>query len=81
MHTPVYAALLNIGSNPLIGLIVLALIVGVVVYFAVKLLAFASFIDEKFKQLAIWLIYAVGAIIVVDRALQVLFGISIFNGG
>ncbi len=60
-------------------MIILVLIVGIVVYFAIKLLAFATFIDEKFKQFAIWLIYAVAVIIVFSEALKVIFGISLFG--
>lgn len=75
---PVFAALINVGDNPLIGLIVLVVIVGIAVYFAVMLLGFATFIDAKFKQFAIWLIYAVAVIIVVQRALAVIFGITLF---
>lgn len=77
MLNPTYAAIFNVGNSPLIGLIILVLIVGVVVYFAVKLLNFATFIDGKFKQFAVWLIYVVAILIVLNRALEVFFGYSL----
>lgn len=77
LTNPTYAAIFNIGNSPLIGLIILCIIVGIVVYFAVKLLDFATFIDGKFKQFAIWLIYVVAILIVLNRALEVFFGYSL----
>lgn len=71
------AAIFNIGGSPLVGLIILALIVGIVVYFALKLLDFATFIDGKFKEFAKWLIYVVAVLIVLNRALEVFFGVSL----
>ena len=74
------AALINIGDNPLIQLLLLVIIVGIAVYIAIFLLNFATFIEGKFKQAAVFLIYAIGIIIVLDKALEVIFGINMFGG-
>lgn len=75
---PVFAALINVGAaSPLVGLIVLIIVVGIVVLIAAKLIEFIP-MDGNFKQLAIWLIYLVAALIVIVKAFEILFGITLF---
>ena len=76
-----YAALINLGGNPLVGLILLVILVALCVYGAIWLLdnLLAQFMAEPFLKVARFLIYAVGIIIVVDDVLKVVFGISLFG--
>lgn len=78
IHPPMKAALINLGDSPLIGLIVLCIIVGIVVWLALWLLDnFGGFIAEPFRKGVRMLIIFVGVLIVLSRALEVLFGISL----
>ena len=75
---PVQAALINVGDNPLIGLIVLVIVVGIIAWIALKLVSFIP-MASPFKEIVTWLITAVAVLIVVDRALEVIFGIDLFG--
>ena len=78
-HVPMQAALINLGDSPLIGLLVLILIVGIVVWFALWILDnFGGFIAEPFRKAARVLILVIGVLVVLDRALEVIFGINLF---
>jgi hypothetical protein len=74
------AALINLGCNPFISLIATIVVVGVVVWLAITLLGFATFVAEPFKAMAIKVIYALGIAYCVLIALQIIFGIIIFQG-
>lgn len=78
---PVYAALINVGDNPLVGLVILMILVGIAVFVAIWILDnfLAAYMAAPFANGARFLICAIGIIIVVDRVLQVVFGISIFG--
>jgi uncharacterized membrane protein YwzB len=72
------AALINLGNSPLIGLIVLCIVVGFVVWLALWLLDnFGGFIAQPFHKAARMLIILIGVLAVLDRALEVIFGISL----
>ena len=79
-HAPIYAALINVGDNPLIGLVVLLLICGVIwlLWSKVIMPLLANIVGEPFLGIANWLVIAILVIVVVDRALEVIFGISLF---
>lgn len=77
---PHQAALINLGCNPFISLIVTIVVVGVIVWLALLLLGFATFIAEPFKAMAAKAIYALGIIYCVLVALQIIFGIVILQG-
>lgn len=72
-----YAALINLGGSPLIGLIVLVIVVGIIAYIALKLVSFIP-LAPPFGEIAKWLIYLVAILIVLNRALEVIFGTSLF---
>jgi hypothetical protein len=77
---PIHAALINIGdSTGLVGLLVLVLVVGFVVWLCIYLLdAFGKpVISDPFYKLARVLIFAIAAVVVVDKALEVIFGVSL----
>ncbi len=81
MHTLTEAALINLGNSPLIGLVLLVIGVGIAVFFLLWLLGLLKdYIKEPFMQIAVFLIYAIAIFIVVQRALLVIFGISIGGG-
>ena len=75
-----YAALINVGDNPLVGLLVLLIVVGIVVWVALWLLDnFAKQImNDLFYKAARMLIIFIAVVIVLDKALEVIFGISLF---
>ncbi len=77
---PVYAALINVGDDPLVGLIILIILVGIAVFVALWVLNtfLAPYVVEPFLSAARFLIWAIGIIIVVRRLLAVIFGISLF---
>ena len=76
-----HAALINFGDNPLVGLILLIVLVGIAVWAALWVLDnfLKPFMNDLFYRGAHVLIIAVGVIIVVDEALKVIFGISLFG--
>ncbi len=85
MHTltelPAYhAALINLGCNPFVSLIVTFIVTGVIVWLALLILGFATFIAEPFKSMASKAIIALGVIYCVCVALQIIFGIVIIQG-
>ena len=75
-----YAALINVGDNPLVGLVVLLLICGAVwlLWSKVIMPLLAQVVGEPFLGIANWLVIAILVIVVVDKALEVIFGISLF---
>jgi len=75
-----YAALINLGCNPFVSLILTIIVTGIIVWLALWLLGFATFIAEPFKAMASKGIMALGIIYVVCVALQIIFGITIFSG-
>lgn len=80
MQTLQHAALIDLGGNPLIGLIVLCIVVGIVVWLALWILDnFGAFIAQPFNKLVRMLIIFVGILVVLDRALIVIFGIHLFS--
>lgn len=80
LTNPTYAALINLGDGGgLVGLLVLILIVGIVVWLALWLLDnFGGFIAQPFNKAIRMLIIFIGVMICLNRALEVLFGISLF---
>ena len=81
-HIPLqYAALINLGGNPWVNLILLVIIVAVVVAAAIWVLEnlLKPYMAEPFFKLAVFLVYAVGIIIVVDALLKAVFGITLFG--
>lgn len=76
-----YAAMINLGSNPLISLIILVIVVGIVVWVALYIFDtfLAGIIAEPFAKFARALIWIIGLIIVIDAVLKVVFGIAIFG--
>lgn len=74
------AAMINLGCNAFVSLIITILVVGFIVWLATFILGFATFIAEPFKSGAIKLIYVFAAIYIVCVLLEVVFGIHIFNG-
>lgn len=76
------AALINIGGSPLIGLLVTLIVVGLCVFVALWIWDkfIAAYVAEPFGSGARFLIIAIGVIIVVDKILQVVFGINLFGG-
>lgn len=74
-----YAALINVGDNPLIGLLVTVIVVGICVYAAIWLLDnfVSKIMSEPFARAARGLIFFIGILIVVVEALRVVFGITL----
>lgn len=79
MHT-YQAALLNVGCNPLIALIITIVVVGVIVWAALWLLGLATFIAEPFRTIAMQAVKVIAIIYVVLVALEIIFGIRILAG-
>lgn len=77
---PVQAALINLGSNPLIGLVVLIIVVGIVCWLALWILDnfLSSIMSPPFAKAARMLIIGIGILVVVTEALSVIFGITLF---
>lgn len=75
-----HAALINLGGNPLVELILTILIVGFVVWVAIWIVdnLLKEIIKEPFLKAARMLIIAAGIVCVVDVALKVIFGINLF---
>lgn len=74
-----HAALIDLGGSPLVGLIVLVIVVGIVALIAIKLVSFIPML-APFKEIATWLIYMIAVLIIVVKAAEVIFGITIFSG-
>lgn len=75
------AALINIGSSPLVGLIVVLLLCGFAAFIWRKVFVplLAKIIDEPWLGIASWAVYAILIIIALSRALLVIFGIDLFG--
>lgn len=80
LTNPTHAALINLGDGGgLIGLLVLIIVVGIVVWLALWLIDnFGSFIAEPFRKAVRALIIFIGVLVCLDKALEVIFGISLF---
>lgn len=78
-HAPHYAALINLGCNPFISLIVTILVVGFIVWLAQLLLPYAP-VSDPFKKMAGTAILYLGIGYVFLVALEIIFGIQIIAG-
>ncbi len=81
MGHPHLAALINLGGNPLVVLIVLLLVCGFVwlLWSKVAMPLLANVIGEPFLGIVNWLVIAILVLIVLSKALEILFGISLFG--
>ncbi len=75
------AALINLGDNPLIGLIVVLLICGFIwlLWLKVAVPLLKNVIGEPFLGIVNWLVIAILVIVALSKALGVIFGITLFN--
>lgn len=80
---PRMAALINLGDSPLVGLLVLIIVVGLVIWLALWIwdTFLARVLAEPFNSGGRTLIIIIGVLIVVVRALEVIFGITVLSGG
>ncbi len=78
---PVMAALIPIGGNPLVMLLVVVLVCGLawLVWSKVFMPLLTKVIGEPFLGIANWIVIAILVIIVLSKALEVIFGISLFG--
>ncbi len=76
---PVQAALINLGDSPLIGLVVVVLVCGIAWLIWTKALMplLANIVGEPFLGIANWIVIAILVLIVLSRALLVIFGIQL----
>lgn len=76
---PVYAALINLGNSPLIGLVVVVLVCGIawLIWTKVIMPLLANIVGEPFLGIANWIVIAILVLIVLSRALDVIFGIQL----
>ncbi len=78
-----YAALVNLGgATPLVMLIVLFVILGFVwlLWSRVCMPLLGNVVGEPFLGIINWLVIAILCIIAITRAVEVIFGISLFGG-
>ncbi len=77
--TPVHAALINLGDSPLIGLVVVVLVCGIawLIWTKVIMPLLANIVGEPFLGIANWIVIAILVLIVLSRALLVIFGIQL----
>ncbi len=78
-HAPVQAALINLGGSPLIGLVVVVLVCGIawLIWSKVVMPLLAQIVGEPFLGIANWIVIAILILIVLSRALLVIFGIQL----
>ncbi len=76
---PVQAALINLGDSPLIGLVIVVLVCGIawLIWTKVIMPLLANIVGEPFLGIANWIVIAILVLIVLSRALLVIFGISL----
>ena len=74
-----YAALINLGCNPFISLIVTILVVGFIVWLVQLLLPYAP-VSDPFKTMVGKIVLYVGIAYCFLVALQIIFGIQIIAG-
>lgn len=76
---PVYAALINLGNSPLIGLVIVILVCGIawLIWTKVIMPLLANIVGEPFLGIANWIVIAILVLIVLSRALDVIFGIQL----
>ncbi len=81
-QAPVQAALINLGGSPLIGLVVVVLVCGIawLIWTKVIMPLLASIVGEPFLGIANWIVIAILILIVLSRALDVIFGIQLGVG-
>ena len=79
LHAPVQAALINLGDSPLIGLVIVVLVCGIawLIWTKVIMPLLANIVGEPFLGIANWIVIAVLVLIVLSRALLVIFGIQL----
>ncbi len=79
LQAPVQAALINLGGSPLIGLVVIVLVCGIawLIWTKVLLPLLAQIVGEPFLGIANWIVIAILILIVLSRALAVIFGIQL----
>ena len=78
-HAPVQAALINLGDSPLIGLVIVVLVCGIawLIWTKVIMPLLANIVGEPFLGIANWIVIAILVLIVLSRALLVIFGIQL----
>lgn len=76
---PVEAALINLGNSPLIGLVVVVLVCGIawLIWTKVIMPLLANIVGEPFLGIANWIVIAILVLIVLSKALDVIFGIQL----
>lgn len=76
---PVLAALINLGGSPLVGLVVVVLVCGIawLIWTKVIMPLLAQIVGEPFLGIANWIVIAILILIVLSRALDVIFGIQL----
>jgi len=79
LHAPVQAALINLGDSPLIGLLIVVLVCGIawLIWSKVIMPLLAQIVGEPFLGIANWIVIAILVLIVLSRALLVIFGIQL----
>ncbi len=78
-HASVQAALINLGDSPLIGLVIVVLVCGIawLIWTKVIMPLLANIVGEPFLGIANWIVIAILVLIVLSRALLVIFGIQL----
>ncbi len=79
LQPPVQAALIDLGGSPLVGLVVVVLLCGVawLIWTKVIMPLLAQVVGEPFLGIANWIVIAILVLIVLSRALLVIFGIQL----
>lgn len=75
------AALIDVGNNPLVTLIIVLIVCGIIAMIWRKLLAplLAKVVDEPWLGAISWIVYGVLILVAVAKVLEVIFGITFFN--